>query len=244
MKIQHLPRFAWTSHLAAYALLLLLPLINSRATVTTDSLGWTVITPSTDSRIVYVSNAGNDTWDGLTTATPKATIAGADALIRDGYPDQMLLRLGDTFTQTLTTVAQLRWKNGRNANEPLVMSYYGSSGARPVIKVSPRFIDHNGLARNYQAFIGLDIYSSHSDPASSDYTGVSCDAALRLVGGGANIIVEDCRFRFNQTTIQSYNGLFYTNFQFTRNVVTDSWTLNSSTTNNNMQGISRLSSYE
>src|SRR3954469_305289 len=47
-----LNRFASPGFLVGYALLLILPVIASRAAVTTDSLGWTVVTPSADSIIV------------------------------------------------------------------------------------------------------------------------------------------------------------------------------------------------
>src|SRR4051812_9806809 len=48
------------------------------AGVTRDANGWTQVTPSSDSRVVYVSSSsGNDANDGLTEATAKATINGA-----------------------------------------------------------------------------------------------------------------------------------------------------------------------
>lgn len=40
-----------------------------------DANGWTVLTPSADSRLVYVSSStGNNSNDGLSPATPKQTI--------------------------------------------------------------------------------------------------------------------------------------------------------------------------
>ena len=66
--------------------------------VSSDSQGWTVVTPSADSRIIHVSSAGNDANDGLSPATPLATIAHARTLIRAGFPDWVVLRRGDSFT--------------------------------------------------------------------------------------------------------------------------------------------------
>lgn len=187
-----------------------------------DAEGWTVPTPSPDSRVVYVSSSeGNDSNDGLTPATPKATIAAGDALIRDGFPDHLLLKCGDTFTPAASTVMG-RWKNGRSAAEPLVMSCYGT-GARPVIKITDKFIDHNGQVRNYQAFIGLEIYKSNSDPASPDFTNTSGAEGFRLVGGGDSILIEDCRVRFASITIQTFGGTPYTNVRLARNIVLDAW---------------------
>src|SRR5690606_36580387 len=58
--------------------------------------GWTILTPCADSRVVYVSSSqGNDAFDGLSEATPKRTIAAGYALLRDGYPDWLLLKSGD-----------------------------------------------------------------------------------------------------------------------------------------------------
>ncbi|MCR6630368.1 MAG: hypothetical protein NVV74_10145 [Magnetospirillum sp.] len=143
-----------------------------QAGVSLNANGWTQITPSSDSRIVYVSNAGNDANNGLSASTPKATIAAANSLIRDGYPDHLLLRRGDTFSVGGGT-ALGRWKNGRSATEPMLLSYYGSSGARPIVKVVEKMLDHDGHTRNHLAFIGVDFYKSNSDPASPDFNGSS-----------------------------------------------------------------------
>lgn len=196
--------------------------IAASAGVTLDPYGWTVVTPSADTRIVYVSSSqGNDGNDGLSPVTPKATIAAGDALIRDGFPDHLLLRRGDVFQANSSTL--YRWKNGRSASEPVLLSSYGDGGPRPVIKVSDGFIDHNGQSRDYQAFIGLDIYKSNSDPASPDFTNVSASEGMRLVGGGANLLIEDCRFRFLGIVVQSYDAGRYTDVRLRRNIILDTW---------------------
>ncbi len=199
----------------------LLPVALSAA-VSVDPYGWTVVTRSADSRVVYVSSSqGNDANDGLSPETPKATIAGGNALIRDGFPDHLLLRRGDVFEADGSTL--YRWKNGRGASEPVVLASYGDSGPRPVIKVPDGFIDHNGQTRNYQAFIGLDIYKSNSDPASPDFTNVSAAECMRFVGGGASLLIEDCRFRFLGIVVQSYDAGVYTNVRLRRNIILDTW---------------------
>lgn len=204
------------------------------AGVTRDANGWTQVTPSSDSRLVYVSNAGNDSNDGLSPSTPKATIAAANSLIRNGYPDHLLLRRGDTF---VLSGGLGSWKSGRSATEPIVFSYYGSSGARPVVKITNEFINHNGNVRNYQFFKGVDIYKSNSDPSSPDFTNVSSTTAVRFVGGGANLRIEDCRFRFLEIVIQSYNGGTYTDVEVRRNIVLDAWRHNTYTTEAKIQGL-------
>src|SRR6185436_13199158 len=70
------------------------------AGITARAAGWTVITPSTDSRIIYVSSSGGaDTNSGLSKTTPKKTIAAGKALLRNGYPDWLLLKRGDSFNE-------------------------------------------------------------------------------------------------------------------------------------------------
>lgn len=213
---------------------LLASALSASAGVTRDTNGWTQITPSADSRLVYVSNAGSDANNGLSPSTPKATIAAANSLIRDGYPDHLLLRRGDTFTLSSGLGA---WKSGRNANEPIVFSYYGTSGARPVVKITNQFIDHGGTVRNFQVFKGVEIYKSNSDPASSDFTGASSTTAMRFVGGGANLRIEDCRIRFLEIVIQSYGSGTYTDVEVRRNIVLDAWVQNSFNADAKMMGM-------
>jgi hypothetical protein len=196
-----------------------------------DANGWTVLTPSADSRLVYVSSStGSDANNGLTPATPKQTIAAADLLIRNGYPDWILLKRGDTFPQpSLGT-----WKNGRGAAEPMVLTYYGDTGDRPVIKLTNTLIDWNGQNRNHQAFVGLDLYRAISDPDSPEFTNASCELAFRFVpsltGDTANILVEDCRLRFCWINCEGREGVSYmiNNANFRRNIVAYNWVHGSS----------------
>ena len=49
--------------------------------VSVNAEGWTVVEPSADSQIVYVSSTqGNDANDGLSALTPKKTIGAAKSL--------------------------------------------------------------------------------------------------------------------------------------------------------------------
>src|SRR3989338_1091043 len=110
------------------AVLLTLPLplhinrIPSAHGAVTQQDGWTVFTPSPDTRIIYVSSSeGNDLNDGLSPQTPKQTISAGKALLRDTYPDWLLLKRGDMWYETLDG-----WKiSGRSADEPMLISSYG-----------------------------------------------------------------------------------------------------------------------
>lgn len=193
-----------------------------------DEYGWTIIEPSDTTRTVYVSSSGgNDDNDGLSESSPVKTLEHANGLIRDGYPDHLLLKRGDEWA----SVSFGRWKSGKSADEPLVLSYYGETGARPVIKLEGEFININGDERNHVAIIGIDFYRSISDPSSEDFLSDDLDAAssgtiLRFVGRASNILVEDCLFRFGSLNVQGYPtpGVdWIDNFIFRRNIVVDNW---------------------
>ncbi len=89
--------------------------------------GWTTISPSEDTRTVFVSSRdGNDSNDGATRDTPLKTIAAGVAKLRHGFPDHLLLRKGDSWSEPLG-----QWKkSGRSPTEPMVVSTYGMSLSR------------------------------------------------------------------------------------------------------------------
>lgn len=84
--------------------------------------------PRPDSRMVYSSSsAGNDANDGLSAATPKKTIAAAVALLREGFPDWLLLRRGDEWNEGLGGLVM----GGRSEVEPVVVTGYGPGNIPP-----------------------------------------------------------------------------------------------------------------
>lgn len=91
--------------------------------------GWTTLTPSADSQVFYVAENGNDSNDGLSPSRPLRTVAEGVRRLRTGYPDWLLLRRGDTFSEVLS--ADWR-KSGRSESEKMVISAYGE-GPRPVL---------------------------------------------------------------------------------------------------------------
>lgn len=108
--------------------------------------GWTVFTPSADSRIIYVSTlSGNDAtaltylpssaavggnvFQPIGPIRPYATLAAATALLRPGFPDYLLLRSGETWTGQSFGALSI---SGRNNDEPMVIGSYGT-GERPRI---------------------------------------------------------------------------------------------------------------
>jgi hypothetical protein len=90
-------------------------------------------TPPRDARVVYVSSTqGNDANDGLSAQTPKATLQAGYDLLRSGFPDQLRLRAGDSWTTKFPT-----WKkSGRGPGQPMLVSTYGNQRYRANITVT------------------------------------------------------------------------------------------------------------
>jgi hypothetical protein len=125
--------------------------------------GWTVFTPSADTRKVHVSSStGNDTNNGLTPASPKRTIAAGKALIRDGYPDWLLLKCGDTWTRPSATGARRPLGSGAGAvasygtgERPFLRSGT-SDGIVPAFNTNPNFVSVVGLHFKAHLYTGSE----------------------------------------------------------------------------------------
>src|SRR6478735_7701128 len=65
-----------------------------------DGAGWTVFAPSADTRIVYVSSSTGDDRTGVigNLDHPYKTLAAGRSRLRNGKPDWLLLKKGDTWT--------------------------------------------------------------------------------------------------------------------------------------------------
>jgi len=188
--------------------------------------GWTVLQPSRDSTVVFVSSStGNDANDGLRREAPVRTLARGMELLRDGYPDWLLLRRGDVWYEPLV----LKGKSGRSAAEPLVISSYGASGPRPLLKTGSftTAFEQTGNAQNV-ALVGIHFYAHNRDPDSAEFRGLDDFEGESLgiwwLGGGGNFLVEDCvvqRYRFG-VSVQGFRDATVRNFQLRRCQVLDS----------------------
>lgn len=161
--------------------------------------GWIPLAPSADSNIIYVSKAGNDSNAG-TFASPVLTLNHAQTSaavgtlgfsggfgVRNGKPDWIVLRAGDTWTNEQIQMFPTSL-SGRSATEPLVIAAYnpstgaladGSGGARPCIKMGTSILPavdiEGGTLANYWFFDGLELYASRRDPNSPDFVNSSGD---------------------------------------------------------------------
>ena len=181
------------------SLLVCLLLVSSAcAEVTQDSDGFTVVTPSTDSQIIYVSSStGIDSNDGLSESTPVETLAHAYSLARTGYPDHILLKRGDTWEQEHFTA---NWGlSGRSAEEPMLVGSYGE-GPRPLLRFAGSCIpnESNGPVANFVVFADLHLYNYATHPDSPDYdpstitSGTLVGNGFKWRGGGDSILIENC----------------------------------------------------
>jgi hypothetical protein len=181
---------------------------------TRDANGWSNLTPSSDSLLIYVSSSGNDTsaktytpssaevgadpYNPSGSVLPYATIDAALAQARAGKPDYILLKRGDTWTRT----AMIFMKAGRSASERMVLGYYGSAIARPIVKNYGLNLGH----ASYSAIIGIQFTAARRNPHSSEFLGFANadlntdnNAGFDALGGYNNtvtggLLIEDCWF--------------------------------------------------
>lgn len=184
-------------------------MLHGEGLLTMGDDGWTVFEPSVDSRIMYVSEAGNDSTAQVYGAEDFAdpfdpsgelafsTYAGALASVRNGYPDWILFRRGDSFT------AQIDPRPGRGASEYSIVGSYGLSGGLPILKPTSPSAGaalFNSKALEYSAVINIDFYHDSRDPTSASYVGIEGTIGFRIYSGSSGIVssfmFEGCKFRF------------------------------------------------
>jgi hypothetical protein len=208
-------------------LLLMLCLVSSAAWagVSRDANGWTVVTPSGDTRIIYVSSStGNDAWTGISDTCPVASIAAGSLKLRNGYPDWLLLKSGDCWNERISLNA-----GGRSSSEPLLVSRYGT-GPRPQINPidNPNKTTIVSSGNNPHIFlIGLDIYDPKRDPGNPAYQAGTVNlSGMDFTGRGDDLLIEDCYFRFlaGGITIQGYgsNPVVH-DVRIRRNIIADTY---------------------
>lgn len=165
---------------------------------------WTRICSSADTQTYYVSTSGSNTANTcLVQASPCQTIAYAVGKLRDGFPDHLLLKRGDTWTNETFGLFGL---SGRSATEPMLLSYYGS-GARPMVQTAAPddfgivFFGGGGQGGDFVAIVGLEFYAYTRDPSNPAFTN-----PVDTVGIGNNNstswrLIEDCKVSFYGTNI-------------------------------------------
>ena len=153
-------------------------LIGTSALLLVAAPGEASPTMGPDSRLIYVSSSvGQDTNDGMSPGTPKKTLAGAVAAIRDGYPDWVFLLRGDTWNEGFAPFEF----SGRSVDEPIVITAYGPGDSSPMIRpADPSMGPPDEL---YVLSYGVDYLVSPDDNNNGDGGGGS-NPPLLLPGSG------------------------------------------------------------
>lgn len=163
--------------------------------VLTDSvsLGWTPLAPSPDSRLVYVSSSlGDDGNDGLSVATPKQSVHAGLALLRDGFPDWLLLRRGDAWDEGFG----IPNVSGRSPSERMVLTAYGPSAERPLLRTGTDdgLTIQTGTRSDSFAVVGLHFWPNL-------YDGSQAPRGIAIFGEVHDFLIEDCLIEKFQTNL-------------------------------------------
>ena len=187
--------------------------------------GWTQYDASKDSRIVYVSSsAGSDSNSGLTPAEPVQSIARGVSMLRNGYPDWLLFKSGDTWETGLGN-----WElSGRSPTQPMVVATYGGDERAYFNTNGDSFLKHHVHPVNFIAFVSLHARANLRDPDAPEFNGgVDTEAGIRWLGERRTVIFEDILLEFFHTAaiIQNTTGEMekMNDITFRRCVVLDSY---------------------
>jgi hypothetical protein len=198
-----------------------------------DTNGWTIFNAGANTRKIYVSNStGNDSNSGLSSNSPVKTLAMGVSLMRDGFPDWLLLNQGDKWTeQNLLLCAP-----GQSATQPALISTYGT-GARPVVQVSSQLgmgigsVPGDGCTGTqplYLAISGVEFYAYDRDPASAGYAPATVDSLLDgalFQNPVAWLLLENNKFSFFETNVNiQLGGAGFVGLR--RNVIVDAYSIN------------------
>ncbi len=186
-----------------------------------DNDGWSILTPSSDSQIMYVSSTdGNDdsgviyavTADeiGSDIFTPTGTVMAFETIsaavehMREGYPDYVLLKRGNSWSLD-ADISLLR--KGRSADERQVFGAYGDlSLERPLVENAGLFMNRSGNI----AVVGIHFRDNERNPESSEFLGFNDVTGGSGIGATVysdtgGILVEDCWFEwFSGNVVQSW----------------------------------------
>jgi hypothetical protein len=186
--------------------------------------GWTVLAPSQDSRIIYVSSSsGNDSNSGLSESAPKRTLAAGFALLRSGHPDWLLLKSGDTWHESFPF-----WnRSGRSPSERMVVKAYGT-GPRPRLMTGTNNGIHADAGSNPTGIRNLvfaDLHlNAHTNPGTSAVTGIL------IFNAAQNVLVENCyveNYRVNMIFQTYVTSIRQSNIAVRRCIIVDALATNS-----------------
>nr|WP_321465562.1 hypothetical protein [uncultured Desulfobulbus sp.] len=213
--------------------------------------GWTIFSPSIDSRIVYISSTSGD--DSTCTyhlpgtvgadvfypssATPCATYKKALTFAREGYPDWILFKRGETFTIDISGAQSGLYAvvptSGRGAAEPSFTGAYGGNGASPIVQIDAGVGQAIRIQRgspNWIAVANLDFYSFTRDPSNSGYVSPTGNQLGMFIFDGNSttthyngLLIEGCKFRYFDDNMVTSTTVAIPDLAIRRNLFLDSY---------------------
>ena len=219
-------------------LLLLLFLTPILSYAQLDNDGWTILTPSSTTKIIYVSASDGDDLTGETYTSanseigsdpflpsgvimPFKTIEAAATNIDDGEGGWILLKRGDTFFESLVS------KSSASKNNPMLYASYGSSNEQPLLKTG-RESGISACCRSTTNFwvVGISFYAHTRNPKDADYINGDGSSGFSFYCGEGhkidNILIEGCVFRFYVSNVMQGAGLV-TDIKLRRNVILNNY---------------------
>jgi hypothetical protein len=192
--------------------------------VSVNAQGFTTITPPAGARVIYCSSStGSDAHSGLSSASPVKTLAKAESLLRSGNGDELLLKDGDTWSETFGV-----WtKSGASASSPMVIGSYGT-GARPRIFSGSLagFLTVKTAVSNL-AVMGIDFDSNTRDPALTKTPDTHASpTGFDFQSAGSNILIENCKFE-NYAINVNIEAVWGTpsNITLRHNIIVNAWAI-------------------
>jgi hypothetical protein len=203
--------------------------------VSLDAAGYTVVTPSRDDRVVYVSSStGSDDNDGSSPSSAVRSLGRGASLLRDDHGDQLLLKRGDTWHGAVPA-----WnKGGASAERPMVLGAYGT-GDRPTVATDgATALSVAGLPVSHLVVQGVRFAATARDPNSPDFDPAAAgrmNTGLDFSAPGSDLLLEDCLVADFGTNVVFYRdtGNRLANVRVRRNVIVDAY----STTERHSQGL-------
>ncbi len=162
-------------------------------------VGFTVVNKASDTRVIYVSSSeGDDANDGRSEDKPVKSLARGQSLIRDGKPDWLLLKAGDTWEGQSFEAFD---KGGSHSSDPMLIGAYGD-GPRPVIIPASGEYGFRTTKHHIKGLViqGLHIYAATRDPGSPKYVDRKAEADginIRINSAEGKfvrgLVIEDCK---------------------------------------------------
>jgi len=211
----------------------------SRDTTGWDVSGWSIILPSEDSRLIYVSSSAGDDATAEFYAPrdiddieepgvikPYKTIEAAYLNVREGYPDWILLRRGDIWE----VHDHLQMKTGRSTSERSVVTSYGTGPQRPMIKSDAYETLRIWSDTRFIVISDVSFYAYKRDPESSEFSGwdqLAESTAIRIYSPKGTVmgtvLLEGNDFNYFSKGISINGGGDVLDMVIRRNVIRNSY---------------------